>query len=437
MQKIDSNMEGETRLEDLANKNKKKKKKKIKKKKNAEDSYISVSLDNKNIFPNHKFKEDFPIKNELLKKKKQKSTGSKKHYNNHVSTHINNNKIKKQVPKLQLEKIKKHKIKNNMETSSSLEKSSDEKNKNKKNKENNKDSIDKKEDNSTRKRVHKRDNNSNIKIKIKNPQNSNIEYQQIEIKPGTKGYNYKIIKKSKSNKFRTNKNIIKAKNKNFNNNFDSIKIKSNLKPVIFNNNNNNNQIINIPQNQLQPKNTLKDNKSFCTNSRTYDNQINIIFNNNKDTHHMVGYERHFGKEEQCPLCKSRKKKSQFMEDKIFGPNKQINSKPLTANPNQYRNELNYRFRNKIIGINKKEEEKNFSNNIFRDLNINHVGQNKTKIKPNNVFRDMQRKYSAKKSMNIKNMFKIVNEPFKGYNNKNNLGNFSDVEFPAINSYFHS
>jgi hypothetical protein len=65
--KIDSNMEGEPKLEDLANKNKKKKKKKIKKKKHSDESYVSVSLDNKNIFPNHIFKEDFPAKNELVK----------------------------------------------------------------------------------------------------------------------------------------------------------------------------------------------------------------------------------------------------------------------------------------------------------------------------------------------------------------------------------
>ena len=431
--KIDSNMEGEPKLEDLANKNKKKKKKKIKKKKHSDESYVSVSLDNKNIFPNHIFKEDFPAKNELVKKKKQKSTGSKLRHNQ-ISTHINNkNNInnKKQVPKLLFEKIKKHKIKNSMDTSSSAENISEDKNKIKKNKDN-------KEENSTRIRVHKRDkkDNSNIKIKIKNPRNSNLEYQQIEIKPGVKGNNYKLIKKSKINKFRANKNIIKAKNKIFNNNInnlDTIKLKSNLKPVIFANNQK--QI--FFQGQNQPKNIqIKDNKSFCVNSKTYDNQINIIFSN-KETHHMVGYDRHFGKEEQCPLCKTMKKKTQFMEDKIFGQNKIVNSKPLTANPAQYSNELNYRFKNKIVGINKKEEEKNFNNNIFRELNIKHVGQNKNKIKQNNIFRDVQRKYSAKKSMAVKNMFKIVNEPYKGNNNKNILGNLSDVEFPAINSYFHS
>ena len=87
-----------------------------------------------------------------------------------------------------------------MDTSSSAENISEDKNKIKKNKDN-------KEENSTRIRVHKRDkkDNSNIKIKIKNPRNSNLEYQQIEIKPGVKGNNYKLIKKSKINNILNNK----------------------------------------------------------------------------------------------------------------------------------------------------------------------------------------------------------------------------------------
>ena len=72
---------------------------------------------------------------------------------------------------------------------------------------------------------------------------------------------------------------------------------------------------------------------------------------------MVGYERHFGNEANCPLCKNMKKKSQYMEEIIFGQTKQANNKPLTANPTQNRNEPNMRFRNKIIGFNRKEEEK--------------------------------------------------------------------------------
>ena len=69
-------MEDNPKLEDV-DKKKKKKRKKKKKFKDSDDSYISVSVDNKNIIPNHKFKEDFILKNELLSKKYQKSTGYK------------------------------------------------------------------------------------------------------------------------------------------------------------------------------------------------------------------------------------------------------------------------------------------------------------------------------------------------------------------------
>ena len=441
--KLDSNMDNAAKLEDFDKKKKKKRKKKKKKKSDSDDSYISVSVDNKNIFPNHKFKEDFVIKNDLSSKKQHKSTGYKGK-NNRTTTNTNM-KNKQLMPNLQFEKIKKHKdkytindnkIKNNNETLSSIGNNSnkdlEEKDKNNKDKKliandpdkNNKD----KGNNSTRIRVHKRDN-SKLKIKINNPMSPNIEYQQIEIKPGAKGYNYRVVKKSKSNKFRINKNFIKAKNKN--ENIESVKIKSkNLNPLKLTNNPKSNLI----QSQNQPNNIqINNDKSFSQNSRTYDNQINIVFSN-KDTHHMVGYERHFGIEANCPLCKNMKKKSQYMEEIIFGQTKS-NNKPLTANPTQNRNEPNMKFRNKIIGLNRKEEEKNLNSNLLKDLNLNYIGQGKNKMKQN-MFRDMQRKYSAKRSMGFKNMYKVMNEPNR-INHRNSIGSFSDVEFPAINSYFHS
>ena len=151
---------------------------------------------------------------------------------------------------------------------------------------------------------------------------------------------------------------------------------------------------------------------------------------------MVGYERHFGKEANCPLCKNMKKKSQYMEEKIFGQGRIPNPKPQTANPTQSHNDPNGRFRNKIIGMNRKEEEKNFNNNILKDLNLHFAGHAKNRMK-NNIFRDMQRKYSAKKNIGIKNMYRIMGEQTRGGNHRNSIGSFSDVEFPAINSYFHS
>ncbi len=291
-----------------------------------------------------------------------------------------------------------------------------------------------KDNRSTRIRVHKYNKDkSNIKIKIKNPVNPDIEYQQIEIKPGAKGY--RVIKKSNTNKFRKNKNYINAKNKKEGKDTSAIKIRATLKPVKKINNKK------INKNQNQEKNNINivfdDNKSLNQNARTCDNQINIILSN-KETHHMVGYERHFGKEENCPLCKTMKKKSQYMEEKIFGMNKKQNTtKQLVVNMNQtsYQNDSN---KNQMLILNKKEEEKNLSNNALKELkdfNMHYMGQNKNRMKQN-MFKDLQRKYSAKKSLSFKNMFKITSEQNNGYN-RNNFGSFSDVEFPAINSYFHS
>ena len=143
--KLDSNMDNAAKLEDFDKKKKKKRKKKKKKKSDSDDSYISVSVDNKNIFPNHKFKEDFVIKNDLSSKKQHKSTGFKGK-NNRTTTNTNM-KSKQLMPNLQFEKIKKHKdkytindnkIKNNNETLSSIGNNSnkdlDEKDKNNKDK---------------------------------------------------------------------------------------------------------------------------------------------------------------------------------------------------------------------------------------------------------------------------------------------------------------
>jgi hypothetical protein len=299
---------------------------------------------------------------------------------------------------------------------------------NEKEKESEKENKENKENPSTRIRVHKYNKDkSNIKIKIKNPVNPNIEYQQIEIKPGGKGYNYRVIKKCNSNKFRKNKNYIKAKNKNEGNE-NAIKIKASLKPV---KNINNKKII---QSQDQDKDiniVFEDNKLMNHNSRTCDNQINIILSN-KETNHMVGYERHFGKEENCPLCKNLKKKLLHMEERVYGLNKNLNTKSLVVNQTLNQNEIN---NNQISMFNKREEEKNLNNNILKDLNMYYIGQSKNRMKQN-MFRDLQRKYSAKKSASFKNMFKSTSEQNNGYN-INNYGSFSDVEFPAINSYFHS
>ena len=64
-----------------------------------------------------------------------------------------------------------------------------------------------------------------------------------------------------------------------------------------------------------------------------------------------------------------------------------------------------------------------------------VGENRNMMRPN-IFRDIPRKFSAKRSVGMKNTYKLSNDHRIGLN-RNSLGSFSDVEFPAINSYFHS
>ena len=72
-----------------------------------DDSYISVSVDNKNIFPNHKFKEDLILQNEILAKTNKKLSGYKATNNRTVSN--TKNKIKTSIPKLEFNNIKKNK----------------------------------------------------------------------------------------------------------------------------------------------------------------------------------------------------------------------------------------------------------------------------------------------------------------------------------------
>ena len=422
--------------ENLKKKKSKKKKKKQKKTEDLDESYISVSVDNKNIFPNHKFKEDFMIKNDFLAQNVYKTNAHNKMKNNRTVSNtkknnfntnnkfivknnnneilssienISNNEINDDINNKENNKVKKFDkyeiLKIGQDKESNKENNNEENNKN---------------NNSMRIRVHKYNrNDSNVKIKIRNPKSPNIEYQQIEFKPGTKGYNYKIVKKHSANNFRRNKNIIQAKNKNELNNLNSIQIKtSNLKPLKINNNLNSNLIISHNNNDIN------------INNKSFDNQINIIF----DKDH-VGYHRHFGKEANCPLCKNMKKKTQNMENKIFGKRTININKPSTAYPLKNRNELNQRIKNRFRGGLWKEEEKNLNNNVFKDLNLLYTGQNKNKIKPN-LYRDLQRKYSANRNIGTKYMFKIPTENNNIYN-RNNLGNFNELEFPAINSYFHS
>ena len=316
--------------------------------------------------------------------------------------------------------------------------------KNKQNKENNEEEEDEKDEQnksnqSTKIQVHTIDrNNPNIKIQIKSPLSPSIKYQQIDIKTGNKSKSYKFINQ---NNFRKNKNYIEARdiNDNKDNNLvKSIKIKTGLKPLKFNNSN---------KNSIDMKNKIKN--PFCLqNSKSNDSKLNLQnlqnINNensytNKDMNHIVGYEKHFGKEENCPLCKSMKKKSQHMEELIFGQTRKrsgiksfINKEDLIMNQDQ--KEKN-KLKKKFMDFYKKEEEKNINNNLLKDLNPHYTVQSKGK---SNYFRDNQRKFSSRRNLSVKNIYnRNETEQSIGNIRDNNFGNMFDVQFPAINSYFHS
>ena len=475
------------------NKNKYKKKKK---KGSSEESYISVSSDNKNIVSNNKFKNNFLNKsNDNINNKNIKKYNSKSHLKNSHTISTKKEKFKHAIPVLKFEKIKKdqqkylinnneipalrnknkkNKIKNsNNETLSSIDNISDnelESNENdynnkykyknnnrikkrnlslnryRKNKIQNDDIDDQDQDKSnqsTKIQVHKFNrNNSNIKIQIKSPLSPTIKYQQIDIKTGNPGYN-KSFRIFPNNNFRKNINYIEAKNKDDkninreNNLLKSIKIKTGLKPLK----------INSIRNSNEGKNTTN-NPHYLQNSKTNDSKINIQINqnnensnSNKELHHIVGYERHYGKEENCPVCKNMKKKSDYMEEIIFGQErKKFGIRPFIKKEDfNINNELKNKFKKKFMDLPQKEEEKNinYNNFLLQDVNPHNTVQSKSKSKQN-LFRDTQRKYSSRRNQSVKNIYsKNESDQSLGNTKDYNLGNMFDIQFPAINSYFHS
>ena len=208
----------------------------------------------------------------------------------------------------------------------------------------------------------------------------------------------------------------------------SIKLKSGLKPLKMNSIHNSND----------GKNTAIHN--YFQNSKSNQSKINIIIQNNENSnynkepqHHVEGgYERHYGKEENCPLCKNMKKKSQLLEEKIFG----FERNKFIARPFGKKEDLKMtgdfkdKLMKKVIDNPKNEEEKNINNNA----NPHNTLQSKLK---QSIFKDTQSKYSSKRNLSMKN-FNNKNEPKKaGSIEDSNLGNIFDIQFPAINSYFHS
>ena len=174
-------------------------------------------------------------------------------------------------------------------------------------------------------------------------------------------------------------------------------------------------------------NNIYYNNNNLQNSKNSEGKINIIIpniDNNNFNHHHEGYERHYGKEEKCPVCKNMKKRSQFMEDRIFGQEqKKFISRPFIKD---FKTNIEPRdkFNKKMMEIPKKEEEKNLYNN--------NNTQGKSKL---NSFKETQTRFYSKRNQSMKNFYK-KNDSNQSLSNIN-YGNLFEVQFPAINSYFHS
>ena len=204
------------------------------------------------------------------------------------------------------------------------------------------------------------------------------------------------------------------------------------------------------QNRNQVKNPFYNKSPYGANSKNSDSRVllqnqnnpiidNINSNNYREINHYhgAGYERHYGIVENCPVCRSMQKKSEYMEEIIFGQSrKKLNLKPNIRkeefNPNLNQNEFKMKLKKKFMDLYKKEEEKNINNNLIRDLNPNSTLYNKSKSK-SNLFKDLHRKYSFRRNQSVKNLNKNESDQSEG----NSRINIFDAQFPAINSYFHS
>ena len=126
-----------------------------------------------------------------------------------------------------------------------------------------------------------------------------------------------------------------------------------------------------------------------------------------------------------------------MEEKIFGHSrKKSGTRPYLKREDLIMNQNLNNTKQKFMDYYKKEEEKNLNNNLFRDLNPHYTVQGKGRINQN-LFRDNQRKFSGRRNLSVKNIYnRNETDNSIGFGD-NKYEKMFDVQFPAINSYFHS
>ena len=402
-----------------------KKNRKKKKRKNSEYS-CSMSSENRNISSNQKFKEEDFLKNELIKINKNKSiTGVKKE--------------KKLIPVLRLEK---EKIKKKKELHSNLNNILSEKEMNKEYNENNRSF--KKNKMTFFKRVPNNYDNDNepqsiqsskikilqnlkedskIKTNAKSPMNQNIQ-----ILPPKK----KRSKKKKKNFFRKDINIIEQKS-NQNHNTISKSLAKQKRHIVL-------KPIKINKTMKNSFDKYRVKNSHTSKSNQYHNYYSKDNNNDNNAQHLIDYDRHFGNEENCPLCQMLIKKNKFMENIVCGnfyKKKKHYLKKINYGLQKNPSDNMYNLRNKIINNDKKEDDKEFTN-INNCMKCNEV-MPKFSIQSKTFYKDLDKLFSFKRIMSVKNLNKNeVEYPDVPENvKKNEQQKGEHFLFPAINSYFHS
>ena len=328
-----------------------------------------------------------------------------------------------------------------------------------------------------------------IKITINSPFNPLIKYEQIKINSNEEGLGYSYnLKRPKeliqnSKKFLDQENIAKKNinNENLNNNDDeenNFKSDEDNNDIYHQSNFNNNKkssklIINCRNNNVTQKLKLKNNfrlsstkthlKSSINNNinKKYNNnlkltsnrymnnsinladknyhlvstlQLNKISNNFTNYNHNINnskqkmnvlntgsYVKHFGKVENCPVCIEMMEKAKIMIRKMFDINQNKSLKGLKRNESIDSNLIESKNRNKYIKFDE-EKNANMKNKILAKFNESIYLNNRRRLQKNRSMNDIE-KDTNKRNKNIKN------------SSSEKYGNSSEVEFPAINSYF--
>ena len=246
-------------------------------------------------------------------------------------------------------------------------------------------------------------NSPNIIIKIINPLNSSYKFGKIDIKTNspsniTKSKScQKIINNNKDDKISPNRksylfNIIKDNNKDRDNNKNIFRM-SNKKKI--------KKIKNLNNNRYEIK---KESTDFhCLKNKELINALN------NSTKYKLN----------CPACMTINKRKK-LEENIYR-NVRLKNKNISKSEKNFKIKpynIHNSIKNKLINS---EDEK---------IQRNKIKQYNHKDIKNHLFPQANKIINDKRNINLKQQINV------SYNSMNKIPNFTHIEFPAIDSYFH-